>query len=555
MLVHLTVRNFALVAELHVEFNDGLTVLTGESGTGKSILLNALALVLGVRASRSQTRPGAEFCEVIAEFNVNGQIDATSYLVENELQDKDDANACVVRRVARVDGRSRAWINSTPVNVSELRRLCTNLVEVHGQFEQQKLMNASTQLAWLDAFISHPTLRTEVSQRYRTWQRLKFEFEELQTQQQSAHEKQELLEYQVKELNEASIGEAEFETLNARYSRLTRAQEIRQSLYEVQQRLDNNTTDDLGQIKGALNRIRDDAEPLRQAIEQLDTAAINVEEASGYLRQYVDYFEFDHAELEDMSNRLDLIHDLARKHRCDPSELVNKYHELERELEKIERNALDVAQLESDVGESERSFIASGEALSTLRQQVKQPFTQAVIELLHTMGMKDAQFDIAFLPTVGETGLERVEYLVTANSKYPLDVLQKVASGGELSRISLAIFIVVAKQMKLPSLVLDEADIGVGGTTADTVGRLLRKLAENSQVICVTHAPQVAALGESHIKVLKNEEQEIQVQPLNESNRIEEIARMVGGQKVNTSSREHARSLLAEAQSTTTGKD
>ena len=554
MLVHLAIRNFALVAELQLDFNSGLTVLTGESGTGKSILLNALTLVLGSRASRSQMRPEADFCEVVAEFDIAGLDDISHHLAEHELEDVSQPNVCVVRRLARQDGRSRAWINSVPVNLGELRTLCSRLVEIHGQFEQQQLMDPSTQTRWFDGFLQDSTIKQKVIESFRSWQRLKQNLHDLTRQHQIAQEKHDLLEYQVKELDEVSVAKDEFEELDKRYKRLTQAQDIRQILFEIQSRLEGNTTDELGQIKAAVTRIQDDAEPLKQAIEQLETAAINIEETLNYLTQYASLFEVDSVELEEMSGRLDTIHDLARKHRCRPTEVVNKHVVLAKELQQLNQSATDLALLQSEVEEAEGTYFKYGQQLSDARKEANEPFTMAIVELLHSMGMKDAQFAVNFIPTTSETGLEKVEYRVTANSNYPLDLLQKVASGGELSRISLAIFIVVAQRTKLPCLVLDEADIGVGGTTADTVGRLLRKLGGNSQLICVTHAPQVAALGNSHIRVFKDQAQDIQVIPLDEINRIEEIARMVGGREINASSREHARSLLLEANSEVMGE-
>ena len=549
MLVHLAIRNFALVAELELDFNEGLTVLTGESGTGKTILLNALALVLGSRASRSQMRPAAEFCEVVAEFDVTSLEEVTEHLAEHELVDTDQPHICMVRRIARSDGRSRAWINSVPVNLNELRTLCSRLVEVHDQFEQRQLMDTKTQLVWFDGFLEDPTVKQGVFDSFNAWQRLDREYSELTKQQQIAQEKRDLLEYQVKELDQAGLSDGEFEDLDARFKRLSQAQEIRETLYAIQTRLEGNVTDELGQINTAVNRIKDDAEPLRQTIGQLESASINIDEALDYLKRYAELFEFDETEIESMSERIDLVHDLARKHRCRPLEVWKKHEELAGELQKLDQGEENLQTLETQVADAKCDFLSNAERLSEARHRAREPFSSAVVDLLRLMGMKDAKFDVRFIPTSAETGLERVEYLVTANSKYAPNVLQKVASGGELSRISLAIFIVVAQRMRLPCLILDEADIGVGGTTADTVGRLLRKLAQNSQVICVTHAPQVAALGNSHIKVFKNEVQDIQVASLDEVDRIEEIARMVGGRKVNESSRDHARSLLLEASS------
>ena len=547
MLLNLTVRNFALVAELSVSFQDGLTAITGESGAGKSILLGALGLVLGDRASKSQIRPGASHCEVIAEFDLTDQPNSTKYLEENELVDANEKNYCVVRRVANSDGRSRAWINSIPVNLSALRDLCQPLVEIHGQFAQQQLLSTTTQLEWLDDFLGDKRLVQEVQSSFEAWQNSKATYESTKKETQQSSDRKDLLSYQVNELDELNLGETEFEETSALYKRLSNLEQTKLSVAEIVSIFENKISPSITQSIAKLEEIEDYPEAVRSIMDFLNSAEINVDEAADELRRYDATLQQQNTPIDEVSSRLDRIHEIARKHKVQPLELAVHADQLRAKLAHLDVSEQNLEELAQQVDTARATFLEKARQLSNKRRKCAAAFTDAVKTSLAHLNMKDVKFEIAFEEAEHSRGLERIEFLVSPNPKYGLTPLKNTASGGELSRISLAIMVVVSNASKLPCLILDEADIGFGGTTADTVGRMLRALSNETQVICVTHAAQVAALAKSHLQVLKSSEQDVGIVPLDKSTRIEEIARMVGGREVNQKSRDYAQTLLKEA--------
>lgn len=549
MLVNLSVRNFALVKELDLSFNPGLTVITGESGAGKSILLDALSLVLGSRSRREQTRPGEQQCEVSAEFNVDAHTDASTFLHENDLTDSTDSSRCLVRRVARIDGRSRAWINGTQVNVETLRTLCAPLVALHGQFEQTQLVDPLVQLDWFDDFASDQQLISLVRGKYATWQRAIGDLDAATTRVGNQFNQLELLRYQVEELDDLDLDDNEFEHLRQSHKRITSSQEIRQLLQESLTLLSTGIQSDLTTLAKTLDRIDDHDDSLSEARKLLESTTIQAEECEHYLNQYADKVNFAEEDFEKIENRLNLIHDLSRKHKVSPTQLSEHARELRNQL-----TVLDVAekQIESlrDAAEIRRAeFLTKSRRLSMQRKERATQFCNEVVQLLVHLALKNVTFDVSFKDAENSRGIDSIEYLVSTNPSYKPMPLGRIASGGELSRIALAILVVVAKRSHLPCLVLDEADVGIGGVTADMVGRMLRTLGKDNQVLCVTHAPQVAALGTSHMHVYKTASQDIQAIDLSESDRVDEIARMVASREVNEESRQYARTLMANAES------
>ena len=549
MLVNLSVRNFALVRELDLTFDPGLTVITGESGAGKSILLEALSLVLGSRARREQTRPGEQQCEVTAEFNVENSAYASSFLRENDLADTSDSTRCLVRRIARTDGRSRAWINGSQVNVDTLRTLCAPLVALHGQFEQTQLVDPLVQLDWFDDFSIDSQLRTRVGEKYVDWRRALSDFELAQEQSGAHFNRMDLLRYQVEELDELNLNQDEFEQLRQLHKRITSSQEIRQLLHESRELLNSGIQSDLSTLAKTLSRIDDDDESLKQAKSLLESTGIQFEECESYLRQYASHIESDEQDFEKIESRLNLIYDISRKHKVTPSQLYEHAKDLRNQLDALSAAEKQIGALQKSSESRRAEFLSESEELSDQRREWSPKFCQEVIQVLAHLALENVKFEIAFGKAENSRGIDSIEYLVSTNTSYEPMPLGRIASGGELARIALAILVVVAKRSNLPCLVLDEADVGIGGVTADMVGRMLRKLAENNQVLCVTHAPQVAALGGSHMYVYKTENQEIQVVSLNEADRVDEIARMVASRAVDEDSRKYARTLIANAQS------
>ena len=548
MLAYLTVRNFALVADLELHFADGLTVITGESGAGKSILLDALGLVLGQRASRSQIRPDTQECEVCAEFDLSNAPQSQSLLLSSGLLDEDDSNRCIVRRIASVDGRSRAWVNTTPVSLGTLRELCGSMVAIHDQFAQQQLLGTTTQLSWFDDFVAQPQLVENVKTSFRDWQKLAIRLKSERQRLVEALERRELLQYQVEELDEFQLQAHEFEELSIRYKRLNQTQSILEVVGQAIDALEQNHASGVGRTRNELDKVDDTSPELDAARELLDGVEVGIDESVRQLRAYAEALATDEDSLDEVAARLDQIHSLARKHRVQSTDLYTKANEIHEELDSLNEGESQLGALQESVEKAHEAYKKHAKALSRYRTRSAKPFATSVVSTLNEIGMRQAKFEVDFADSEGETGLEHVDFAVSANSRYDPGPLKAIASGGELSRISLAILVVVASNSKLPCLILDEADIGVGGTTADEVGRMLRRLAIHTQVVCVTHAPQVAALGDSHIRVLKTHEQDVAVCELAGEERIEEIARMVAGHRISKESRKYASVLLEEAQ-------
>lgn len=547
MLSNLTVKNFALVAELSISFHAGLTVITGESGAGKSILLDALSLVLGSRASRSQIRPGAKQCEVVAEFDISGLEQSKRHLCEHQLLDDTDPSRLVVRRIASVDGRSRAWINSVSVNLGALRQLCAPLVEVHGQFAQQQLLNSSVQLEWLDDFIGDTNLIEKVQRNHNSWQQTKEAYQSARDSAQQAEDRRELLTYQVEELDSLNLQPDEFEQTTQLFKSLSNLEQNRTQVAELYQNLEEQISPLVRRLKSSLSQIRDDTKDLQSTKGYLETVEINLDEAESSLQAYADYLQNQNTSIDEVSARLDQIHDVARKHKIHPRDLQPHHDVLRKELARLVVGEKEVEDLERQLATARAEFLAAATELSDARRTHIPAFCTSVIEVLNTLGMSDVDFQVETHHEEHARGLERIEFLISPNSKYAVTSLKETASGGEISRISLAILVIISQASKLPCLILDEADIGIGGTTADTLGRMLRRLGMKTQIVCVTHAPQVAALGQEHLQVYKSSNQDVEISRLDQSTRVEEIARMVGGRKVNRESREYAQTLLKEA--------
>ncbi len=549
MLVNLSVRNFALVRELDLSFDPGLTVITGESGAGKSILLEALSLVLGSRARREQTRPGEQQCEVTAEFNVETSPHAQTFLQENDLADSSDSSRCLVRRIARIDGRSRAWINGTQVNVDTLRTLCAPLVALHGQFEQTQLVDPLVQLDWFDDFSIDSKFRARVGVKYSAWHRANTEFERARQEAGAQFNQLDLLRYQVEELDALNLQKGEFEQLRQSHKRITSSQEIRLLLHESMDLLRSSIHTDLSALSKTLDRINDDADTLNQAKKLLDSTRIQIEECELYLNQYAGHIESDEEDFEKLETRLNLIYEISRKHKVTPNQLYEQAINIRNRLDALNSAKEKIDALRKSTESLRAEFLTESKKLSMQRQECSPKFCHEVVQVLAHLALENVKFEVAFGEAENSRGIDSLEYLVSTNSNYEPMPLGRIASGGELSRIALAILVVVTNRSNLPCLVLDEADVGIGGVTADMVGRMLRTLARNNQVLCVTHAPQVAALGGSHMHVHKTEGQEIQVAPLTADDRVDEIARMVASRAVDEESRKYARTLIANAQS------
>jgi DNA repair protein RecN (Recombination protein N) len=541
----LTVRDFALVQALDIAFAEGLTVITGESGAGKSILLGALGLVLGDRAASDVVRPGADRADVTAEFDLSQHPAALQQLETQALIDPDQPGRCLVRRVVGSDGRSRAFINGTPTTLQMLRSLCEGLVDVHGQHENARLTRRDVQLELLDDFGVDAALRRACRDRYRAWKRAEQEAAELGQALDARKDRADLLAYQLQELDQLGLAPGEYASVESEHKRLAQAQTLREAAARSIDALSEDLA--LGRALRLLDGLDDDHPRLDAARETLHAAEQLVADAVRDLRAYDDSLELDPEHLDALDRRLAAIHDLARKHRVQPVALAEHLAALRAELDELSTDRSALEALQEAAANHRKAYLADARKLGKARRKAAGEFETAVSQCMNTLGIRGGALALVWSETESETGLEAVEFHVTTNPKYPPGPLTRIASGGERARISLAIQVVAAARSALPCLVLDEADVGVGGTTADVVGRLLRALAEHTQVICVTHAPQVAALGHHHLRVRKDEEQDTRIEELGAEPRVEELARMLAGADVTEKSREYARTLLQEA--------
>ena len=544
MLKALNIKNFALVAELDIELGPGLTVITGESGAGKSILLDALSLVLGARVKRSQLRPGANGCDVSAEFDIDHSPDVRANLEAKAL---DDGNACLVRRTA-AEGRSRAFVNSVPATLDTLRSLTEPLIDIHGQHEYRQLLAHDVQRRLLDEFGVAPALLDEVRRAFVERADRRRELAELRANVARTRERRALLRYQIDELDGLGDSIRRVSELTATHRRLSRAREWTEIVGQAIAELDHQLVDQTGRLAGTLERVEDDHAQLKSALELTLSAQANLEEALAELRRYLDAFPNDDAELAEADEALAAIHDLARKHGVRAENLSDHLATLQAEFESLAGDESRIDELARACEEADARFRTAGTALSDARRRAAATFAERVRSTIAELGLPDAEFTVVFEPAESAAGLESVAFRVTTNPRFAAGDLADIASGGELSRFALAIEVVAAESSQLPCLILDEADIGVGGTTADVIGRMLQRLARNTQVIAITHAPQVAALGDTHLRVSKTSEQDTVIERLDDAERTEELARMLGGRSVTAESRSYARTLLADAQ-------
>jgi DNA repair protein RecN (Recombination protein N) len=551
MLTRLTVHDFALVRVVDVLFERGLTVLTGESGAGKSILLGALGLALGDRASSAAIRPTAERSDVTAEFDIAGNRAASAYLAERGCDDPDQPERCLLRRIITREGRSRAFINGAPVTLTDLGDLARTLIDIHSQNEHQSLLRRDVQLDLLDHYAGLEDLATQVRETFRNWRHSAEQLRTLETHVEQSRDRRTLLEYQVGELAELAVAAGEFEDLFSRFRRLSKGQDIAHRVGSALAVLEGETdagaasgVDDVGRVATLLGGI-DDAHPaLASARDLLATALTHLDESGHELRRYLEDLTSEPDELAALEARLDRITELARKHRIRPEQLAAHHAQLAGELNALGANSQDIDALRRAVQAAEATFRATATELSGKRRRAAKKFARDVSKHLDSLGMAGGSLELVFTDAEHEGGLETVDYHIVTNPKYPAAPLARIASGGERSRISLAIQVVAAEKSKLPALILDEADVGIGGTTADVVGRLLRRLATHTQVLCVTHAPQVAARGQHHLRISKTTEYDTVVDALDSAGRVAELARMLGGQDITPKTLEYAEELI-----------
>ncbi|MCO6060130.1 DNA repair protein RecN [Pseudomonas sp. MOB-449] len=556
MLVHLSIHNYAIVEHLDLELEGGMSVITGETGAGKSIMLDALGLTLGDRADSGVVRPGADKADILASFDVGSIAEARDWLAERDLEQD---GPCILRRVITAEGRSRAYINGSPCPLGDLKSLGELLIDIHGQHEHQSLLKADTHRRLLDEFAGASDLARQVQLAAQRWRQTRQELERLSRAGDEQRARHQLLSYQLDELENLALGDNELEQLEQEHKNLTNAESL---LAACRQVTDMCSESDAGNVLSALtaslNRLTAfQAQPgaLAEAVNLLSSAQIQVEEAMGELNRFLDHFDADPERQQALEERLDTIYTLARKHRVQPGELAELQQKLLDELEALNADDEAAERLSEELAAYERHYREKASELSRLRGEAAGQLAGAVETEMQRLGMPGGRFSIQLHTSQPEEpqqhGLEQLEFLVSANPGQPLKALAKVASGGELSRISLAIQVITAQTSRVPTLVFDEVDVGIGGPTAEVVGQLLRRLGERGQVLTVTHLPQVAAQGHHHLFVHKErgtEETRTAVAKLQEAPRIEEIARMLGGVDLTEESLAHARKMVTSAQ-------
>ena len=553
MLQQLTINNYAIVDSLEIELETGMTVITGETGAGKSIMLDALGLALGDRADRDVIRGGAERADITACFTLSRKADVNDWLQANDFDSEEDQ--CILRRVISRDGRSRAYINGQPTTLNNLRDLGEMLIDIHSQHEHQSLLKTATHQRLLDDYCGLQKQAQEVRSLAGKWRRLNDELAQIRSRAEESNAQYQLLSYQVKELEELALEAGELEALEEEHKKLSHGEE---SAVVNQQVLNLCAENDEFNLEQALNKaialLQDIPYASKQTEEAgslLNTALIQVEEASIALKHAIDQFEVDPQRLEEIDQRLGLIHKLARKHHVPANELPELFLKLSEDLSGLSEADVQIELMEEELARLLKQYAETASSLSQAREKGAKKLAKEINSQLGKLGMESASLSVALTRFSDNTprtgGLEGIEFLVSTNPGQPPRPLAKIASGGELSRISLAIQVVTAQTSSIPTLVFDEVDVGIGGGVAKSVGELLKKLGEKGQVLCVTHQPQVASQGHQHLYVSKSSGKDstaTQLHKLSQKERIEEVARMLGGENVSEKSRAHAKELL-----------
>ncbi len=554
MLLSLHIRDFAIIEALEVEFSPGMSALTGETGAGKSILLGALGLLLGDRAEASSVRHTSERADISAAFELSACPSARDWLLAHELDSNDD---CQLRRVISREGRSRAYINATPVPVASLRELGEHLVDIHGQHEHQSLLRRGLQRQLLDKHGEHQPLLDALKALHREWNDVHAAIRALVGGDQDRDTRLEFLRFQLQELDALAVQPDEAEQLHRELARLSNAGDLIETcrahlrqLYEE----DASAHDRLGKAAHDLADLAALDPALGEAGERFNTALIELREGIEQLRHCEARLESDPARLQWVEQRLEALHDTARKHRIEVAQLAAFHQRMVGDLEALEQADEQLARLERTRAEIEQRYRKTAQQLHRQRCQSAASMAGKVTECMQTLGMQGGRFEIRVTAQnregLSDQGDDTIEFLVSANPGQPLLALAKVASGGELSRISLAIQVVAARDTEIPTLIFDEIDSGVGGAVAETVGRQLQRLGRHHQILCVTHLAQVAAQAHNQLQISKTRAgagTRTGVKRLDSRQRVDEIARMLGGRRITDSTRRHAREMLLMA--------
>lgn len=549
MLLALSLQDFVIADRVRLEFARGFSVLTGETGAGKSMLVDALTLVLGGRADSSVVRTGRERAEVSAEFDASKRVSLQAWLEQNDLAG--DPGECILRRVVDAGGRSRAYINGRPCTAAQLREAGEHLVDIHGQHEYQSLVRAASQRRLLDGYAGATEVAAEVERLHRRWRELADASARASDNAQALADERERLGWQVRELAQLAITPQEWDELQSDHGRLAHAAALIEGVEASLDALSEGESACVATVSGIVSRLRQLAahDPaLKEVLDVLEPAEIQLQEAGYALRHYRQRLDLDPDRLREVEARLDAIVSMARKYRVAPRELPDKQRELAARLEAL-AEGLDAEALAREAAAARGACETAARELSKLRAKAAAQLASEVTAAMQQLAMTGGRFEVALTPLdePAAGGLEQIEFLVTAHAGGTPRPIAKVASGGELSRLSLALQAVASQVDDVPTLVFDEVDAGIGGGVAEIVGRMLQALGRSRQVLCITHLPQVAAAADNQWRVAKRAVQGetlSSVDPLEGEARVDEIARMLGGMKITDTTRRHAAEML-----------
>ncbi|MDU4564992.1 MAG: DNA repair protein RecN [Haemophilus parainfluenzae] len=554
MLTQLTINNFAIVRQLEIELAKGMSVITGETGAGKSIAIDALGLCLGQRIETSMVREGQERAEICATFFIEPTNPAYQWLQEQELQDPDNPSDCILRRVINADGRSKAFINSTPVSASQLKEIGQYLIHINGQHASQLLLKNDYQLQLVDTFAHHNDLLAQMREDYRAWKNLQTEVKNFQQKVAENEAKKQLLQYQVEELDEFALRPNEYLELEEDQRRLSNSEQLTQLSQSALQLLSENETVSIDSMLYRATQYIDELSELDPRYVSVQTmlndALIQVQEATSEVQHLASHIEQDPMLLQEIEQRLGQALQLARKHNVKPEELVEWHQKLKAELTTL----LDFSESEERLILEEKSAFEkmqnTAKQLHESRSQAAEKLAQQVTDSIKGLAMENAEFFIEVnsdLAKVAANGADNIVFTLRSNLGQQAQPLAKVASGGELSRISLAIQVLTSDQSAIPTLIFDEVDVGISGKTASVVGKLLRQLGDKCQVLCVTHLPQVACHGHHQFNVEKftvDDKTETKMTALSQEERVPALARLLGGSEITDLALANAQEML-----------
>ncbi|WP_297897576.1 DNA repair protein RecN [Shewanella sp.] len=551
MLCQLSINNFAIVRFLELDFRSGMTSITGETGAGKSIAIDALGLCLGNRADASSVRPGASKTEVSARFSLGDIPLAQRWLEDNDL-DLDDE--CILRRTISSDGRSRAYINGNPVPLVQLKLLGQLLVGIHGQHAHHAMLKSEHQLTLLDSYANHRLLIDAVATNYQSCKQIEAELKQLAVSQQERIARKQLVQYQVEELDEFDLKVDEFEEIEQEHKRLANGTELvdtcQASLCLLTDGEESNISSLLNKAVSLAENLQNFDPALSNVSTMLNDALIQVQESSSELQHYLSKLELDPTHFAYLEERLSKSMQLARKHHVSANKLAEHHRALKAELASLDGDETKLESIQQQLEASKAAYLSCAQKLSQSRARYAKELDKLVTQSIHELNMPKGKFtiDVSFNPELmSPNGSDHIEFMVTTNPGQPLQPISKVASGGELSRIGLGIQVITAKKVATPTLIFDEVDVGISGPTAAVVGRMLRSLGESTQVLCVTHLPQVAGNGHQHMFVNKHNKAgstETTMTSLDKEQRIQELARLLGGDIITTNTLANARELL-----------